>query len=279
MAPLRNVLASVAAVRLAVAACAVWAVAGATTARSASWIGRAPSARVDVRDNGTGDGATPPPVSPDGEWVAWDAGWFGAASVAVTLERPDGTVETLGGGEAGGDAARGIAAWSPAESERGVFILRLEARDADGTVIGRLVARRAAGGEGGGDTDPEALYAAWIAARGGVPADCPPDGDADSDGAGNWDEFVADTDPFDPDDVFHVHLAVADDGTLLLAPSSASPDRRYRAWLRNDLTAPGEWIDLGPGRDGLATPFSPDGAPRAFGAIGVSLPQEQEENE
>jgi hypothetical protein len=199
------------------------------------------------------------------EWAVWDTAWIeGAERVEVTLERPGGTVETLGGAE--GSKGHGSAEWTLGENEWGTFTLRLASWDADGEPLGELLALRIR-------REPaELAYAAWIAARGGSPETMPMDADSDTDGSSNWEEYVADTDPLNADEVFMSRLKVEEDGTVRVVPSVVSTGRVYRAKLLGDLREDGEWQDLGPGRPGIGAELGGETGQQGFGAMGVSLP-------
>lgn len=121
------------------AMCNVWAWAVAVLAACAvatpggTWTGETAAFRVDGR---AGHGARSPRAE---EWVAWDTAWDGAASVEVTLERPNGRTEWLGGGTAAASGL-GTAVWRPGAGEAGKFTLTHVSRDASGMEIGRLTA-------------------------------------------------------------------------------------------------------------------------------------------
>lgn len=231
----------------------------------AGWTGETAAFRVDGR---AGNGAALDAKA--AEWAVWDAAWTeGTAQVEATLERPDGTVETLGGGEGGG--ARGSAEWMPGEDEWGTFTLRLASWDADGVPLGELLALRVR------SMPAERAYAEWVAARGGTVESLPMEEDTDGDGANNWDEYVADTDPLDEGEVFESRVEVAEDGKVRVVPSVVSTGRVYGVRMagglrEGDLREAGDWMDLGPGREGIGAEL--DGGERGvgFGVVGVAVP-------
>lgn len=224
------------------------------------WMGQTPPFRVDAR---AASGETLEAAEP--EWVVWDTAWSEEAHrVEVTLERPGGEMETLGSAE--GSKAHGSAEWTPGENEWGTFTLRLASWDADGEPLDELLALRIR-------RSPAVLtYEAWIAARGGTPETMPMEADADADGASNWEEYVADTDPLNPEETFASRLEVLDDGTLRVIPSVVSTGRIYRVRLHGDLFQDAVWQDLGPGRTGIGAELGGETGQTGFGAVGVSLP-------
>jgi formylglycine-generating enzyme required for sulfatase activity/endonuclease I len=224
-----------------------------------SWSGRTTPFRVDARA-GSGEALE----VRDAEWVAWDTAWVdGGSRTEVTLEHPDGTRETLGGAE--GKGAHGSAEWTPGEDEWGTFTLRLASWDAEGDPLEELLALRIR-------RRPVESYAAWIETRGGTPETMPMESDSDSDGATNWEEYVADTDPLDPDETFASRLEVLEDGTLRVIPSVVSTGRLYRVRLHDDLLQDAIWRDLGPGRPGIGAELGGETGQTGFGAVGVFLP-------
>lgn len=232
---------------------------GGIFAHGAGWTGQTAPFRVDALAAG-GDALE----TREFEWAAWDTAWFGRAErVEVTLEHPDGAVESLGSAE--GSKAHGSAEWMPGENEWGTFTLRLAAWDADGKPLEELLALRIR-------RDAVITYEAWIMARGGTPETMPMEADTDTDGATNWEEYVADTDPLDAEEVFKSHLEVAEDGRVRVVPSVVSASRVYRAKLLGDLQEDGEWQDLGPGHSGIGANLGGETGQQGFGAIGVSLP-------
>lgn len=229
-------------------------------AHGAGWTGQTAPFRVDARAAG-GEALDAREV----EWAVWDTAWIeGVEQVEVTLERPGGEMETLGSAE--GSKAHGSAEWMPGENEWGTFTLRLTAWGADGEPLDELLALRIR-------RSPAVLtYEAWIAARGGTPETMPMEADADTDGASNWEEYVADTDPLNPEETFASRLEVLEDGTLRVIPSVVSTGRIYRARLHGDLLQDAVWQDLGPGRPGIGAELGGETGKTGFGAVGVSLP-------
>ncbi|MBQ9344543.1 MAG: hypothetical protein IJT88_04950 [Kiritimatiellae bacterium] len=226
----------------------------------AGWTGETAAFRVDGR---AGNGAALDAKA--AEWAVWDAAWTeGTAQVEATLERPDGTVETLGGGEGGG--ARGSAEWMPGEDEWGTFTLRLASWDADGVPLGELLALRVR------PMPAERAYAEWVAARGGTVESLPMEEDTDGDGANNWDEYVADTDPLDEGEVFESRVEVAEDGKVRVVPSVVSTGRVYGVKMWQDLTEEPEFRDLGYGHEGIGVDMNGDGETMGFGTMSVSVP-------
>lgn len=98
------------------------------------------------------------------------------------------------------------------------------------------------------------------------------DADSDTDGTTNWEEYVADTDPLNPNETFASRLEVLEDGTLRVIPSVVSTGRLYRARLHGDLLQDATWQDLGPGRPGIGAELGAEIGQTGFGALGVSLP-------
>ena len=225
-----------------------------------TWTGQTIPFRVDARA-GSGEMLE----VRDGEWAVWDTAWMdGVSRMEVTLEHPDGTKETLGG--AAGKGARGSTEWAPGADERGTFTLRLASWDADGEPLEELLALRIR------RLPVDRAYAAWIEARGGTPETMPMDADSDTDGATNWEEYVADTDPLNPNETFASRLEVLEDGTLRVIPSVVSTGRVYRARMHDTLLQNAVWQDLGPGRPGIGAKLGDESGLAGFGAVGVSLP-------
>lgn len=226
----------------------------------AGWTGETAAFRVDGR---AGNGAALDAKA--AEWAVWDAAWTeGTAQVEATLERPDGTVETLGGGEGGG--ARGSAEWMPGEDEWGTFTLRLASWDADGEPLGEWLALRVR------PMPVERAYAEWVAARDGTMESLPMEEDADGDGASNWEEYVADTDPMDEGEVFMTRLVPMGDGKMRIEPSVVRTGRVYGVRVWRDLMGEAEWRDLGPGWEGIGLEWPEEGESGRFGAMGVAVP-------
>ena len=202
----------------------------------------------------------------EGEWAVWDTAWDGAERVRVTLERPGGAVEVLG--EGGG---RGSATWSPGEGEWGTFTLRYTALDGEGGEVGAMEARRARW------RSEDRAYGAWLGERGHAVEAFPQGEDADGDGANNGEEYVADTDPADEGDVFESRVEVAADGTVRVVPSVVSTGRVYgvrvvRDLREGDLREVGNWVDLGPGREGIGAELGGEEGGVGFGVVGVAVP-------
>ena len=228
--------------------------------RIKAWTGQTSPFRVDARA-GNGEALE----VRDGEWAAWDTAWTdGASRTEVTLEHPDGTLETLGAAE--GKGVRGSVEWAPGAEEWGTFTLRLASWDVDGEPLEELLALRIR------RTPAVLTYEAWIVARGGTPETMPMEADADADGASNWEEYVADTDPLNPEETFASCLEVLEDGTLRVIPSVVSTGRIYRVRLHSDLLQDAVWQDLGPGRPGIGAELGGGTGKTGFGAVGVALP-------
>ena len=232
----------------------------AVSVSDAGWTGEPAAFRVDGR---TGSGTILD--AREVEWVVWDSSWSGGTSrMEISLVRPGGMVETLGCLE--GSPARGTAEWKPGEDEWGTFTLRFASWNADGAPLEELLALRIR------RRPVDSAYADWIVARGGTPETMPMEADSDADGASNWEEYVADTDPLDAEKTFASRLEVQEDGTLRVIPSVVSTGRLYRAKLLGDLLEDGEWLDLGPGRPGIGATLGDEPGTQGFGAMGVSLP-------
>ena len=104
------------------------------------------------------------------------------------------------------------------------------------------------------------------------------DADLDDDGATNWEEYIADTDPTDGDSFFPSRTveAVGDREISIRVGPPTSPDRVYDLWRTHDLGG-GAWL-----RMGLNQPGRADGGPvwlnatnmggAVFYRSGVSLP-------
>jgi endonuclease I len=128
----------------------------------------------------------------------------------------------------------------------------------------------------------EEAYAAWLTGRGLDPADTTlayttaTTDDRDDDGTSNWDEYICDTDPTDPDDVFAVTSEIfgppaVDDWLVELHASHVSTNRAYQKLVWTDLTADPAGGDIEPGYqpDQTYTIYIGDGP--VFGAIRVLL--------
>lgn len=123
-----------------------------------------------------------------------------------------------------------------------------------------------------GAEEEESAYGAWLAGRWGkTEGELPMDGDEDGDGATNWEEYVADTNPLDGEEVFKTRISVRD-GKVWMEPSVTRTGRAYRAKVTGDLREDGEWVELGSGREGLGVEL-PAGAGMGFGTIAVSIPE------
>ncbi|MGD9782959.1 MAG: MBG domain-containing protein, partial [Kiritimatiellia bacterium] len=90
--------------------------------------------------------------------------------------------------------------------------------------------------------------------------------DDDDDGRTTWEEYVADTRPNDPDEVFAVAVSY-ETGTIHLA-FPASPNRFYQLAYSTNLTSPAIVRDLGWGGTGIYATNGPD---QWFGIIRVRL--------
>jgi endonuclease I/formylglycine-generating enzyme required for sulfatase activity len=230
------------------------------TVSDAGWIGETETFRVDgrARSGETLDAR-------DVEWVAWDAAWMeGTRRVEVSLARPGGAWEPLGGGE--GNGARGSTEWTPGADEWGTFTLRYESRDADGALLGTLEARRVR-------LQPALQgYAAWIKARGETLESLPAEDDTDGDGASNWEEYVADTNPRNVAEVFESRLLVGEGGVVWVVPSLVSTGRVYGVQVWRDLRNAPECRDLGSGHEGIGAELNGEGEMIGFGRMSVSVP-------
>lgn len=73
-------------------------------------------------------------------------------------------------------------------------------------------------------------------------------GDADSDGASDYAEYIADTDPTDPDSLLRIREAVANpDGPGVILTWSAQPARRYAIEARQGWSSESPWQESGIG--------------------------------
>jgi hypothetical protein len=96
-------------------------------------------------------------------------------------------------------------------------------------------------------TVAEKRYSAWLETLGQTADALPMDGDADLDGASNWEECVAGTDPFDATERFEARI-LSRDGKMVVEPSTAASGRVYRVHGTADLLGtegtPPVWDDL-----------------------------------
>lgn len=96
-------------------------------------------------------------------------------------------------------------------------------------------------------TAAERRYADWLETLGQTADSLPMDGDADFDGASNWEECVAGTAPFDPADRFEARILTRD-GMLVVEPSTAESGRVYRVHGTTNLLGttetPPVWKDV-----------------------------------
>ncbi|HRT04728.1 MAG TPA: MBG domain-containing protein [Kiritimatiellia bacterium] len=114
------------------------------------------------------------------------------------------------------------------------------------------------------------LFEDWLQSSRGLAPEEPgsgPDDDADGDGATNWDEFLADTDPADPGEVFALRgefVSAAQSGGEtgeIRFTFPASPDRYYQLETCTDLVSGAkETVDLGWGVPGMAVTNRAPGA-------------------
>lgn len=116
-------------------------------------------------------------------------------------------------------------------------------------------------------TAAERRYADWLETLGQTADFLPMDGDADLDGASNWEECVAGTDPFDPADRFEARM-LARGGMLVVEPSTAESGRVYRVHGTTNLLGSAEtppvWEDV------TGAPELPSGDWRYF-RVGVDF--------
>ena len=144
--------------------------------------------------------------------------------------------------------------------------MRLASWDADGVPLGELLALRVR------SMPAERAYAEWVAARGGTMESLPMEEDADGDGANNWEEYVADTNPMDEGEVFESRVEVTEDGKVRVVPSVVSTGRVYGVKVWRDLTEEPECRDLGAGYEGLGADLNGEGEAIGFGSMSVSVP-------
>ncbi|MBP5787832.1 MAG: hypothetical protein J6Y19_08470, partial [Kiritimatiellae bacterium] len=83
---------------------------------------------------------------------------------------------------------------------------------------------------------PPDPFAEWLASRGLSPDDYPADADHDSDGATNWEEFVADTDPDNPASVFALSFTtISSVSNIAVWTFPASTSRYYNLLTSTNL--------------------------------------------
>ena len=75
--------------------------------------------------------------------------------------------------------------------------------------------------------------------------------DFDKDGVSNWNEYLADTNPRDPNAYFQVTATLDEAGNVLLTSESFSESRRYWLLSYTDLNAEPDETDLGVGTSGM----------------------------
>ena len=117
---------------------------------------------------------------------------------------------------------------------------------------------------------PRDPFGNWLHTRGLDPEDenFASHEDNDGDGRTTWEEYVADTSPNDPDEVFAVEGSYAEDtGTIHLA-FPASPNRFYQLEYSTNLSSPTIMRDLGWGGAGVYATNAPG---EWFGTIRVRL--------
>ncbi|MBP7830527.1 MAG: DUF11 domain-containing protein [Kiritimatiellae bacterium] len=97
--------------------------------------------------------------------------------------------------------------------------------------------------------------------------------DGDDDGMAAWEEFLADTDPTDPDSFFAViQLAGEADRSITFVSSTA---RVYAVYCTADISEGGEWdvlVQAQPGAGRLTTVSDTNPAPARVYRVGVSVP-------
>jgi hypothetical protein len=131
----------------------------------------------------------------------------------------------------------------------------------------------------GPDTDGEGIPDAWelqFAANLGVLNGA---GDNDGDGLTNLEEFLADTNPVDPNSLLRITSTAK---PTALSPTtlswSSSPTRQYRIYGATDLTVPIAWAEVGlgliPPAAGAATTrnLAPSSEPHRFFLIEAVKP-------
>jgi hypothetical protein len=98
--------------------------------------------------------------------------------------------------------------------------------------------------------------------------------DPDGDGASNWDEYLALTDPTNPHSRFSATVRSMGPGGLVIEYPTRS-GRVYQVWKSTDLSGPASWTAAGPlvpGDDLIKTHSDPATDPAAFLRVGVALP-------
>ncbi len=109
---------------------------------------------------------------------------------------------------------------------------------------------------GGNDTDGDSLPDAWELTHANNLSTLNGSGDNDSDGIPDSQEYLADTNPTDPNSLLRITAfaanAPAATGTITW---TCRPTRQYHVQKRDDLSAGFGWSDAGPGR------ISPDSGP------------------
>ena len=117
------------------------------------------------------------------------------------------------------------------------------------------------------DVDP---FDVWLEIRHLDPRDarfgCDEDGDGD--GQTTWEEYLADTDPADPEVLFAVEGNVVEETGAITMLFPASPDRYYQLEYSTNLFGPVQMKDLGRGIAGIFTTNAPG---QWFGTIRVRL--------
>jgi hypothetical protein len=115
---------------------------------------------------------------------------------------------------------------------------------------------------------PGALYADWLAHFGKTAEELPPDDDTDNDGASNYDEFAADTNPLDPADRLRAVIHIVD-GKWHIEPSPFRSNRTYQV-LSTPVLSPTNPPDAwSPSPSVISAPLSPS----QFFLLSVSAPE------
>jgi hypothetical protein len=105
----------------------------------------------------------------------------------------------------------------------------------------------------GADTDGDTIPDAWELQYAGNLSKLTKDGDFDGDGVPDVEEYLADTDPTNPNDFLQItHVTATSDGSVVSLTWNSRPSRCYRIQSRAEV-ADGGWVDNNP--PGL---FSPD---------------------